>query len=235
MPIHNQTHAFEGGTGRVSVANHANVAVPQGALIRTSPKRRWETPRNAQESDPARGRSCLRYPASASDPAAFPGTDGPVDLTHYPWAHRHEDFAIGIEAPDHALGWTAVTRPAEGDLFLSLRNAAVLPMTMLWHSNGGRDYAPWSARHTGCLGVEEGAAAQMLGLSGEGDLCGPGYVTLGQTAIIRHAIGAILWPSGEAVAALHFAGATLVVTGERGATRTLPFDIPFLDLPIGTP
>jgi hypothetical protein len=38
-------------------------------------------------------------------------------------------------------------------------------MTMLWHSNGGRDYAPWNGRHKGCLGVEEGAALPNLGLS----------------------------------------------------------------------
>ena len=64
-------------------------------------------------------------------------------------------YRVGIEAQGHRLGWTTVTRPEEGDLFLSLRNARRLPMTMLWHSNGGRDYAPWSGRHFGCLGVEE--------------------------------------------------------------------------------
>lgn len=236
-PFVYQTHSFDGGKGTIPVANHANVSVRDGAMIRTSAKRHWETPRNAQESDPARGRSCLSYPARSADPERFPGTERPVDLTRYPWGPRHEDFVIGIEAPGHALGWTAVTRPVQGDLFLSLRNARALPMTMLWHSNGGRDYAPWSGRHLGCLGVEEGAAAQMLGLATEADLSGPGFVTLaeGTRTDVRHVIGAISWPTGEAVAQVSLAGAGLVALGEAGTVRALPFDADFLGLPSGAP
>jgi hypothetical protein len=177
-PFVYQQHLFIGGSGRVPVANHANVSLPHGGLIRTSAKSVWETPNDPQESDPERGRSGLCYPAQSTDPRKFPGVDGPVDLTQYPWNPRHEDFVVGIEADGHMLGWTAVTRPKEGDLFLSLRNAKQLPMTMLWHSNGGRDYAPWSGRHFGCLGVEEGAADHMLGASTEADLVGPGAISL---------------------------------------------------------
>ena len=200
-PFVYQSHRFEGGAGRVTVANHANVSVLNGALLRCSHKLLWETPGMPQESDPARGRSALVYPAQSTDPTAFPGIDAPVDLTRYPWNPRHEDFVIGIESRGHALGWTAVTRPAEGDLYLSLRNARRLPMTMLWHSNGGRDYAPWSGRHKGCLGVEEGAAKHMLGISTEADLSGPGALALepGSVGDVRHVIGAIAWPSGEPV------------------------------------
>jgi hypothetical protein len=236
-PFVYQTHRFDGGTGRIPVANHANVSVKNGALIRWSPKRFWETPKDAQESDPARGRSLLNYPARTTDASAFPGTAGAVDLTRYPWGPRHEDFVIGVEAAGSALGWTAVTRPIEGDLFLSLRNPRALPMTMLWHSNGGRDYAPWLGSHFGCLGVEEGAAAQMLGVSTEADLSGPGFLNLGsgETVAVRHAIGAIAWPTGEAIASVAIEGGSLVVTGDGGATRALPFDPAFLILSSGGP
>jgi len=231
-PFVYQHHVFVGGEGRVAVANHANLSVKSGGIIRASPKRAWETPKDPQESDPARGRSGLRYPARSEDPRAFPGRTGPVDLTRYPWNPRHEDFVVGIEAPGHALGWTAVTRPAEGDVYLSLRNATHLPMTMLWHSNGGRDYPPWSGRHFGCLGVEEGAADHMLGLSTEADLAGPGALGLtpDDTAEIRHVIGAIHWPTGEPVAAIRAGGAALEITGEAGATRRVPFQTGFLRL-----
>ncbi len=234
-PFVYQTHRFDSGTGRVPVANHANVSVTDGALIRTSPKHNWETPRDAQESDPTRGRSQLTYPARTTDPTAFPGLAGPVDLTRYPWGPRHEDFAIGVEAACSTLGWTAITRPSKGDLYLSLRNPRALPMTMLWHSNGGRDYAPWSGRHFGCLGVEEGAAAQMLGVSTEADLPAPGFLTLtdGRSATVRHTIGAIAWPTGEAIASVAIEGGNLVVMGEGGATRALPFDTAFLFLSSG--
>ena len=229
-PFVYQRHVFVGGEGRVPVANHANVSLRNGGLIRTSAKAAWETPKAPLEPDPARGRSMLRSPARALDPRAFPGQDGPVDLTRYPWNPRAEDFVSGIEARGHRLGWTAVARPVEGDLYLSLRDARALPMTMLWHSNGGRDYAPWSGRHLGCLGVEEGAAAHMLGLSSEADLSGPGAVALRPDGLaeVRHVIGAIAWPSGEPVAEIRQDGDAVEIRGEGGALRRLPFRPGFL-------
>lgn len=231
-PFVYQRHSFTGGQGHVSVANHANISLQSGGFIRTSPKRCWETTKDPQESDPERGRSNLVYPAQTNYPTKFPGLNGPVDLTEYPWAPRHEDFVIGIEAPGHTLGWTAVTRPVQGDLYLSLRNPRELPMTMLWHSNGGRDYPPWSGRHFGCLGVEEGAAAHMLGVSSEADLTGPGALVLdpSTTSSVRHVIGAIAWPSREPVENIKVDGATLTVTGNNGATRSVPFAPDFLSL-----
>jgi hypothetical protein len=223
-PFVYQRHSFIGGQGRIAVANHANVSLPNGGLIRTSGKSHWETPGTPLEGDPARGRSALSYPARSDDPRAFPGPLGPSDLTRYPWNPRHEDFVVGVEAKGHWLGWTAVTRPKEKDLYLSLRNAAALPMSMFWHSNGGRDYAPWSGRHFGCLGVEEGAAAHMLGISSEADLSGPGALTLrpGGLATVAHVIGAIDWPSGEPVAAIEAGEAAISIRGEGGAERTVP-------------
>lgn len=229
-PFVYQSHIFDGGKGQVTFANHANISVKNGALIRTSRKRFWETPKDQQEPDPARGRSALVCPARAIDPTAFPGTDGPVDLTRFPWNPRHEDFVVGIEASGHSLGWTAVVRPVEGDVYLSLRDPRKLPMTMLWHSHGGRDYAPWSGRHYGCLGVEEGAACHMLGLSSEADLTGPCALKLGGRAEVRHVIGAIAWPSGEPVASVGFAGDILTVIGEGDASRQVPIDGAFLAL-----
>ncbi len=228
-PFVYQRHVFIGGHGRITVANHANVSVKNGALIRTSPKSVWETPKNPQESDPARGRSALVSPAQSKDPRRFPGKDGPVDLTSYPWNPRHEDFVVGIEARGHSLGWTAVTRPKEKDLYLSLRDPRQLPMTMLWHSNGGRDYAPWSSRHFGCLGVEEGAAEHMLGVSSEADLSGPGALSLNPygTAEVHHVIGAIAWPSGEPVAEIRQDSDAIEIRGENGAMLRVPFHARF--------
>ncbi|MEM7694142.1 MAG: hypothetical protein AAF318_06810 [Pseudomonadota bacterium] len=225
-PFVYQTHTFAGGEGAIAVANHANVALPRGGLIRVSPKARWQTPQHPQESDPARGRSALTYPATTQNPAVFPGMSGPVDLTRYPWAPRHEDFVIAIEAGD-GLGWTAVTR-AEGNLFLSLRNAAMLPMTMLWHSNGGRDYAPWSSRHYGCLGVEEGVAGALLP---PGDAMAGAALTLGGTVSVRHVIGALPWPADEPVAEVTTTADTLHVTGANGHQCARPFNGAFFATP----
>jgi len=237
-PFLYQRHIFVGGSGSIGAANHAMVSLPQGGILRFSPKRWFESAPATPEGDPARGRSTLRYPARASDPAAFPtAAGGSVDLRRYPWAARSDDFAVGVEAPGHSLGWTAVTRPAEGDLYLSLRHAQRLPMTMLWHSNGGRDYPPWNSRHFSCLGVEEGAAVYMLGESGTMDpdpLTAAGQSALltldpDRTTEVRHVIGAIAWPTGQAVARITAAGDSLTITGESGAERVLPWRGGFLD------
>lgn len=230
-PFVYQRHVFVGGEGRVPFANHANVSVPTGALIRTSRKAVWQTPPNPQESDPAMGRSALVYPASSADPAQFPSLTGTSDLTRYPWNPRHEDFVVGIEARGNLLGWTAVTRLGKGDLYLSLRHPDRVPMTMLWHSNGGRDYAPWSGRHFGCLGVEEGGAFNMLGIVPERDLSGPAAVELDRDGVVevRHVIGAIAWPSEEPVVEVALMGGTVEITGEGGTVRHAPFRAGFLD------
>jgi hypothetical protein len=228
-PFVYQRHLFIGGSGSLSVANHAMVSLPNGGKLSFSRKRWWETLAEPLETD--RGRSCLAYPRRAEDATEFPAAEGgSVNLHRYPWGESHEDFVAGIEDPASHLGWTAVVRPAEGDLFLSLRNPAQLPMTMLWHSNGGRDYAPWNGRHTGCLGVEEGAALPMLGLSSTetpdplAAAGQPGQMKLDPqgTVDIRHVIGAVRWPTGQSVAGVMLDGDTLTVTGDWGAERKLP-------------
>jgi 3-methyl-2-oxobutanoate hydroxymethyltransferase len=217
-PFVYQCHTFEGGVGVISTANHAMVSLPVGGRLSFSPKAYFATPNEAPEPDAERGRSALRYPGYARTPLAFPLANGQnADLTRYPFVHQHEDFVVGIEDPSSTLGWTAVVRLGYGELFISLRDPRRLPWTMLWHSDGGRDYAPWSGRHLGCLGVEEGNAPHMLGQ--------PGGLTLGGKLEIRHAIGAIAWPSEAPVASIAPGDDTLTIRGEDGTTRTVPFDI----------
>jgi hypothetical protein len=228
-PFVYQRHLFIGGAGSLPVSNHAMISVPNGAKLSFSRKRWWET--LAEPVETRQGRSCLAYPRRSEDAVEFPAADGgTVNLHRYPWGPAHEDFVAGVEDPASRLGWTAVVRPGEGDLILSLKNARALPLTMLWHSNGGRDYAPWNGRHKGCLGVEEGAALPVLGLSSQET---PDPLTAaGQPALlmldsmgtveVRHVLGAIRWPSGQPVAGVMLEGDLLTVTGDWGAERRLP-------------
>jgi hypothetical protein len=223
-----QRHVFTGGQGRIPVANHAMLALPNGGIIRTSPKRFYETPGVALEVDAARGRSLLRYPLRAAA-ADFGG----VDLLTYPWGTAHEDFVTGVEAVGHSLGWTAVLR-ADGDLYLSLRDARRLPLTMFWHSNGGRDYAPWSGRHVGVLGVEEGVGLALLGVSAvqEPDALTaagqPVGLALGDVVDVRHVTGCLHWPSRQPLADVRVVAGALRLTGDAGLVRDVPFDADFL-------
>ena len=90
--------------------------------------------------------------------------------------------------------WRA--RPKQ-DLVLVLKNPAELPVTMLWFSNGGRDYAPWSGRHRGVLGIEDGRAAVGHAASiGDNWLKREGVATAfalgeGRSVSFRHVIGAM--------------------------------------------
>ncbi len=229
-PFVYQKHTFVGGSGSVPVANHANISLPNGGFIRTSAKSCWMTPATPQETDPKRGRSGLVYPASSDDPTRFPSQDGTTDLTLYPWFQRHEDFVAGLDAPGGGLGWTAVTRPVEGDLLLSLKRSEHLPMTMLWHSNGGRDYPPWSGRHFSCLGIEEGAAGHVLGPDREKALSGPGALQLSpaRSAVVKHVIGAIAWPAGSPLHSVSLHDDGLEVLGDCGTRKHISFDTEFL-------
>jgi hypothetical protein len=158
-PFLYQDHLFTGGTGFLPVAHHAMLDLRGGGLLRFSPKLWAETP--SQPLEP--GRSALRYPATGADLTAFPGAAGPVDLTRYPIGQAHEDFVMLVDDPAQRLGWVTALRPASGDLAVMVKPVAVLPQTMMWFSNGGRDLPPWNGAHVGVLGIEEACA---LGLEG---------------------------------------------------------------------
>ncbi len=239
-PFLYQCHVFTGGEAdRMAVANHAMVSLPNGGRLSFSPKRWWETPVTPLETDPARGRSLFASPAKATDPKHFPlAAGGEADLTRYPVASRHEDFVIGVEAAGSPLGWTTVAREKEGDLFVSLRNPALLSMTQLWFSNGGRDYAPWNGRHTGCLGVEEGLNRKMLGVSMSQtpnplDAASvPTGLSLkpGQTAEVRHVIGSVPWGGDGVIASVTAFEGGIEVKGADGTTQKVPCDLAFLEV-----
>jgi hypothetical protein len=74
-PFVYQRHVYIGGQGRVSFANHANVSLTGGGIIRTSAKAMWETPPTLRKGpgDGAVGADLSRA-VGRSD--AFPGASG---------------------------------------------------------------------------------------------------------------------------------------------------------------
>lgn len=238
-PFLYERHIFVGGKGRIPVANHAITRFgPAGGRLSFSPKAWGETPANPLEGDPARGRSALAYPARFEDISRVPLADGrPVDLHDYPPAARHEDFAMLVEAPESAFGWAAAVRRDEGEIFLSLKNPAELPVTMLWFSNGGRDYAPWNGLHTGVLGIEEGRSYGGAGHRGsiaENPLSRAGIPTAlelnPQGAVsVRNIIGGLSLPDGwRAVETVEPTGGGLRLVGDAGTVLEVPCDTDFL-------
>lgn len=231
-PLLYQTHVFEGGTGRLPVAHHPMICLAGKGLLSTSPKRAALTPATPLEP----GRHRLAPGARSEDISRFPAGDGgTLNLRDLPIGTRHEDFVTLVEAPGARLGWTAVVREAEDDIVFFLKNPSVLPVTMLWHSNGGRDYAPWNGHHSGVLGIEDGCAA---GADGHRAALDPNPVaaegvstalTLGQDVRIAHVLGAIPRPDGWAsIREIAAQDGQLTLTETSGATQALPFDTDFL-------
>ena len=117
-----------------------------------------------------------------------------------------------------------------------LKRPDVLPVTMLWMSNGGRDYAPWSGRHTGVLGIEDARASPL----GHADSCGvneftglgiPTAFELGEERriSIRQVIGACgANPEGGKLVDVRAQNESLVLDFHCGGTRTLKYDPAFL-------
>jgi hypothetical protein len=224
-------HTFTGGSGHIPVSHHAMIHANGTAALSFSPKALFFTPEEAPEPDAARGRSLLRYPAQGDDLGAVPlAGGGTVDIRTYPFAERHEDVVCLAEAPGGALGWTAAVRDVDDDIVLLLKDALILPQTTLWMSNGGRDYAPWSGRHTRVLGLEDGRA---FGAAGHRASIGPNLLTergiptaldLEANPVVRYAIGAVPRPAGwTRIAGIEAEDGTLTLTDTGGAHLSLPF------------
>lgn len=224
-------HQFTGGAGSIPVSHHAMIRVSEKAAISYSPKAMVFTGDQPPESDAARGRSLLAYPWQGADIGAIPlAAGGTIDVRSYPVAERHEDVVELIEAPTSTLGWTAVVREAEDDVILLVKDSRILPQTTLWMSNGGRDYAPWSGRHTGVLGIEDG---RSFGAAGHRASIEPNFLIqrgvptafdLGAVLTIRYAIGAIPRPEGwSRIDSVRLEGNSLNLVESGGATATLPF------------
>ena len=142
-----------------------------------------------------------------------------------------------VEAPGSRLGWTAAVREDAADIVLSLKNPKDFPVTFLWFSNGGRDYAPWNGRNVGVLGIEEGRAWSANGfaatiapnpLSQSGV---PTSLTLqpGASIEVRHVIGGLPLPQGwSETAAVAPETDTLRLSDISGATAAIPYDPAFL-------
>jgi hypothetical protein len=237
-PFLYQRHVFSGGSGPITAAHHVNTRFPTHGRLDFSPKAYADIPDTPLETDPRRGRHVLAYPARADDLSALPlASGGTADLHHYPIGERHEDFVMLVEAPGRTLGWTTALREEERDLMIVLKDPAVLPVTLLWYSNGGRDYAPWNGRHVGVLGIEDARCWSLYGHKasiGPNPLAEAGVPTHFELhpdgrVELRHVIGAVPAPRGwRMTAAVETVANALHIAGGDGESIHLPFDPLFL-------
>jgi hypothetical protein len=201
-PFLYQQHTLSGADIDIPVAHHTMVDASGGLDLATSRKAFAETPAVPLEPDPSLGRSLLAYPARATDLAAFPMASGAAtSLLEYPIGERHEDFVMLVDQDrrPHALGWSIAHRRSHGDSVILAKPADLLPETMLWFSNRGRDYAPWLGEHADVLGIEEACSYSLHGWTASiapNPLTDAGIptavrITMARPAVISYAMGAV--------------------------------------------
>ena len=184
------------------------------------------------------GYSALKPGARFRSLSAVPLANGGVaDLTRYPAREGFEDLVMLMGKPGRSLGWSAVTFPRERWVLLQLKNPGVLRHTVLWHSHGGRHYAPWNGRHRHVLGMEETTSYFHFGqaesarpnpLSRAGR---PTTVTLSPKKPLRvaHLFAVAEIPKGfDIVADVTPMTGGVLLTAENGRTAGLPLDTDFL-------
>lgn len=223
-PVVYQSHVFEGGSGTMPVAHHAMLHLPGTARLSFSSKASGLTPRSALETDPKRGRSVLAYPQKISSLETLRREDGGLsDASLYPFDLGHEDLVILVEKPGTKLGWSAALAKTDGFLFFALKDAALLPHTVLWMSNGGRFYPPWNGRHHAVIGIEEASLDHRL--IDDPELAAKGLaLARDRTTTIRYALGAIPAPEGwTSIRDIRLDAGKLIVSDASGETRSVPF------------
>jgi hypothetical protein len=161
-------HVISAMGGTMNLGHHAMLRFPEdpaSGIISTSPFVRGQVFPGRFEDPAEGGYSWLRAGAEFSSLKRVPTVSGEsADLTRYPARRGFEDLVMIVSDPDLPLAWTAVVFPKERFLWFSLKDPRVLAGTILWISNGGRHYPPWSGRHVGVLGLEEVTAYFHYGL-----------------------------------------------------------------------
>jgi hypothetical protein len=159
QPVVYCRHIISGLRGPMNFGHHALLRFPSGTgtgLVATSPfafgqvfPADFEDPRKGGYSSLKPG---ARFHSLARVANRFGGY---ADLSSYPAREGYDDLVMLVTPSRATLAWSAVTFPTQCYTWFALRDPSVLRQTVLWHSNGGRHYAPWSGRHRYVLGIEE--------------------------------------------------------------------------------
>jgi len=163
-----QTHELEGFSGPMCLGHHAMLDFRRNGPGRLSTSRlKLGQVLPVQFEDPVQGGySSLKRGAWFKQLDNVPMANGEkADLSEYPARGGFEDLAMLHHQDAEDFAWSAVVFPEKGFVWFALKNPQHLASTVLWHSNGGRHYAPWSGRHRGVLGVEDVTAYFHLGLA----------------------------------------------------------------------
>ena len=227
-----------GLSGPMCFGNHAMLAFNSPGLVSTSPFQFGQVFPGEFESPAAGGYSSLKPGEQFQRLELVPMANGSIaDLSRYPDRDGFEDLVMLIGDDRQRFAWNAVVFPQEGYLWYCLRNPRILRHTILWHSNGGRHYAPWNGRHRRVLGIEDVTAYFHLGLAescAENELSRQGVKTHldfdpSSSISISSIMGvAQVGPDAEHVEDIVAEGDGIQIRMRSGEEIWLPTDIGFL-------
>jgi len=235
-------HILSGYSGPMNIGHHANLRFPDlpgSGLISTAPFAAGQVCPLLFEQPEGKGYTSLRTGAGFTSLKSVPSLHGEADLTRYPARRGWEDLVQFFAEPGLKLGWTAVAFPDLGYVWISLKDPRVLNSTVLWHSNGGRHYAPWNGRHINVLGLEEVTSNFHFGLA---ESAGPnGWTERGFKTVheltpdaplnVNTIMAVAAIPADFThVATVEPAEGGVLVTDENGASVLVPLDLEFLGL-----
>lgn len=184
------------------------------------------------------GRSALQPGATFEALDAVPlAAGGMTDLSRYPARGGHEDLVQLWTDPSLDLGWTAAVFRDRGMVYFQLKDPRVLGSTVLWLSNGGRDYEPWNGRHVGVIGLEETVSYFAYGLAAsaeENDASRAGHRTAvdldpARPLTVNFILGvAAAPPSFDRVASLDRTAEGIRLTADSGDEVDVTLDVDWL-------
>ncbi|MGE5436173.1 MAG: hypothetical protein ACM3O3_03015 [Syntrophothermus sp.] len=159
-----QKHTFIGGKGKIPIGHHAMLKIQSRGYLSFSEFKFGGTPPTPIEPDEKLGQSILKYPQEFTDLKKLKMNDNSIiDASVYPFSKGHEDLLMVVSKDNLPFGWSALSCPNEGWLWFSIKNINILPSTVIWMSNGGRYYPPFSSRHNNVIGIEEVNSYYHLG------------------------------------------------------------------------
>lgn len=234
-------HVLEGMRGPMTLGTHPCLQLPDregGAAIAVGGWKRGQVLPVPFENPAGGGYASLKMGARFTSLKKVPlATGGTTDLSRSPARRGFEDLVMLLGEGKGSFGWSAVTFLDERYVFLQIKNPRVLRHTVLWLSNGGRHYAPWSGRHVNVLGLEEVTANFHLGLAESARpnaVSKAGYpttVTLDPKRPLRmaHILAVVAVPRGfDAVKAVRARGDGVEVVSHAGKTAWASLDLNFV-------
>ncbi len=164
-----QRHVLTLARGPMPVGHHAMLKFPDApgsGIVSTSRFVQGQVFPAAFEQPENRGYQSLEPGAVFRSLERVPLLNGKTtDLSRYPARRGFEDLVMLVADPKLSFAWNAVVFPRERYAYFALRDPRELRHTILWISNGGRHYPPWSGRHASVMGIEDTTSYFHFGLA----------------------------------------------------------------------